>query len=174
MINKISQLARQIECQEKKTPKISFAKICANALENFEIDESLSYIQSEIAHWLLKSDLPEQLNVYNNFGQPPVTIFNNKRFVIDLYFWLEADTSIHGHAFSGAFKVIHGQSVHETYSIKEKQFYAPDIMATDIQREKIQLLQKGDVHIITSGNSFSHRVVHLFREPYDHLMYKNN
>ena len=98
---------------------------------------------------------------YNTFGQPPITIFNNEKFVVDIYFWMHADTSIHDHSFSGAFKVLHGRSLHEEFHIQKIKAYSKDVLKTNVSRFKSESLKAGDTRAIIAGNEFTHRVIHL-------------
>jgi len=103
--------------------------------------------------------LPSQLNLYNNFGEPSLTIFNNKKFAIDLYFWRKNDTIIHSHGFRGAFKVLFGQSFHEQFKVQLLNSYANDIQETKLLSEHIKIMNPGDVNIISP--QLTHRVVHI-------------
>jgi len=160
MINRLIELGHKIE-KEGIKDNISFSDHSLKVLEDFKIESSLSDLEADISKWMLQSKIPTQLNVYNSFGQPPVTVFNNGEFVIDLYFWMHADTSIHGHAFSGAFKVLFGRSVHELYSVKTKNSYSHDVASTDIKRIEVEVLKPGATKKILPGDLFHHRVVHL-------------
>jgi hypothetical protein len=160
MIEQLIELGKNIESKCKVSDD-SFVPTCFKTLESFTPTLDLATFDKELANWMLSTELPEQLNVYNAFGQPPVTVFNNGEFVVDLYFWLHSDTSIHTHSFSGAFKVLYGQSLHEIYTVKEKQAYTKDVGMTELKRESIALLEAGDSHTIKAGEEFCHRVVHL-------------
>jgi hypothetical protein len=160
MINRLIDLGHKIE-KEAIEDNISFSEHSLKILEDFKIESSLTELEEDISKWMLESKIPSQLNVYNSFGQPPITVFNNGKFVIDLYFWMHADTSIHGHAFSGAFKVLFGRSVHELYSVTNKKSYSHDVIATDIKRVEVEVLKPGSTKKILPGDLFHHRVVHL-------------
>jgi hypothetical protein len=160
LINKLIDLGHSIETKAIKDT-ISFADHTNEILKDFKIEGSLKDLESDISKWMMESKLPTQLNVYNSFGQPPITVFNNGDFVIDLYFWMHADTSIHGHSFSGAFKVLYGRSVHELYEVKTKTSYSHDVETTDIERVEVDVLRPGDSKKILPGDMFHHRVVHL-------------
>jgi hypothetical protein len=163
MINRIIQLSQSIDQTWKKDgyTKDNFSKACTNVLSDFEFDCSLEQFDKEMGEWILAGNLPTQLNVYNAFGQPPVTLFNNGQFVIDIYFWMYVDTSIHSHSFSGAFKLLYGRSVHEIFSVGPKNVFSDDVMSTHINKTSTKLILPGDTQEITSGNEFSHRLIHL-------------
>jgi len=157
------ELAKLIEksWQAESYHQNSFAEICFDQLNRFQLDLTLNQFEKMIADWVLESSLPKQLNVYNNFGQPPITLFNNDKFVLDIYFWMHVDTSIHSHAFSGAFKLLYGRSIHENFSVTPKIIYAQDVMSSDISQPEARLLCAGETQKIHSGNKFNHRLIHL-------------
>ncbi len=138
-----------------------FSKIALEALKKIEVDFSLLDLEEYVQSLLLSENLPEQLYVYNDFGQPPVTIFNNGKFVVDLYFWRHVDTSLHSHSFSGAFKVVHGRSVQEIFEVKNIESFSDDAFLSELNLVSCELLKKGSVQEIENGLRFSHRVIHL-------------
>ncbi len=138
-----------------------FSRGCKIFLEKEKIDLSLEEIESSIFSWSLESQkLPDQVNVYNGFGQPPVTIFNNSRFVVDIYFWQTLDTSIHSHSFCGAFQVLFGESRHEVFRVQKEKEYFPDIFQGSLDCITDEVLYKNDIREIKRGLEFSHRVLH--------------
>src|SRR5215216_4020345 len=71
----------------------------------------------DIIRWVnTTTQLPKQQDVQGKFGNPPITLYNGPRFHIDVYYWLDGTTSIHQHAFCGAFQVLLGSSIHSRYS----------------------------------------------------------
>jgi hypothetical protein len=73
----------------------------------------------EIIRWVnTTTQLPEQQDVAGRFGYPPITLFNGPRFYIDVYYWLDGSTTIHQHAFCGAFHVLLGSSLHSNTALK--------------------------------------------------------
>lgn len=159
MIESIISLAEAIEQRTENGEE--FSNVSFNILQEFSFEHSFEEFEESLGDWLLNNELPKQLNVYNTFGQPPVTLFNNGTFVIDVYFWMHVDTSIHSHSFSGAFKVLFGRSLHEKFKIKPTKICAPDVMKTEIERFETKLLEKDDTVEIFDGNRFIHRVIHL-------------
>jgi len=107
--------------------------------------------------------LPDQKDAEGRFGDPPITLFAGPRFYVDVYFWLDGTTSIHQHAFTGAFQVLLGSSIHSRYSFKEKQIINEHFSVGDIKLEEVQLLQKNDVRLIKPGRDFIHSLFHLDR-----------
>jgi hypothetical protein len=72
--------------------------------------------EDKIIAWVKRAaSLPEQLDPRGSFGQPPLTVWRTDRFVLDLYFWVDTETSVHDHAFSGAFTNLTGNSLNCAY-----------------------------------------------------------
>ncbi len=155
-------IGHSIEELKKQNPNMDFSLICTDYLLEKKLNFKLEEIENFIATWSLENEiLPDQVNVYNGFGQPPVTIFNNGEFVVDLYFWQTLDTSIHSHSFSGAFQVLHGSSQHEVFKVEKKEEFFDDIFISKLEKVTDEMLEVGEVREIKRGLEFSHRVLHL-------------
>ncbi|MDA8792151.1 hypothetical protein N9N67_02825 [Bacteriovoracaceae bacterium] len=158
MIEKLLSIASEIEnnYNQKDFSKVSFEK-----LESIDFQSDLNSLESQITDLILKNKLPKQVNLYNLFGQPPITIFNNGEFVVDIYFWQDNDTSIHDHSFSGAFKLFSGHSIHETFKVSRVDHDFKDIYLSELDLADAQLLSSNNTYEIISGDQFIHRLVHL-------------
>jgi len=139
----------------------SFTEDAFKELSHFKTDKDLAELENDLSFWMVSSKIPKQVNVYDGFGQPAVTLFNNDAFVIDLYFWLDIDTSVHSHSFNGAFKVLFGQSLHETFQVEKEKEVASDLFFSKVIRKSALLLKQEDTYAIKSGLRFNHRLIHL-------------
>jgi hypothetical protein len=161
----------------------SFLLEAHKALEELKFELSFETFEEVVAQWLLELPvLPKQVNLYNVFGEPSISLFNNDKFSVDLYFWRTNDTIIHSHAFRGAFKVLYGQSLHEEFKVETtdnlgRQTAAKsiksakvlnsspqaesDVVSSDIKLSKFEILKKGDTRTILPGMDLVHRVLHL-------------
>ncbi|MDQ1639677.1 MAG: hypothetical protein QOF62_3016 [Pyrinomonadaceae bacterium] len=118
----------------------------------------------EIIRWVQGADsLPDQKDAEGRFGDPPITLYAGPRFYVDVYFWLDGTTSIHQHAFTGAFQVLLGSSIHSRYSFNEKKLINEHFCTGEIKLEEVQLLQLNDVRLIKPGRNFIHSLFHLDR-----------
>lgn len=163
-MNLFDELAKQTEREWAKRDNdlASFPDVATNLLKSLTFDWSLEQLNSELQNWLLaRQELPKQINVHNVFGQPSVTIFNNERFLVDLYFWVDFDTSIHSHGFRGAFRVLHGESLQETFHTTTLQQLSEDIRIVDMKNVEIEHLKAQAVRAIAPGLELTHRVIHL-------------
>ena len=139
-----------------------FPQIAAQALIESELPAKVD--PWEIIRWVHTSPtLPEQQDVEGKFGNPPVTLFSGSRFYVDVYYWLDGTTSIHQHAFTGAFQVLLGSSIHSRYSFSEDRVINEHFSIGRLNLEEVQLLQKNDVHMILPGRQYIHSLFHLDR-----------
>jgi len=160
MLDQLIELGKKIEERESEK-KLAFPEICYQELQSLKVDITLPEFEKEITSSILNNPIVNQLTIHNNFGQPPLTIFNNKNFVIDIYFWLHHDTSIHDHSFEGAFKVLFGSSLQETFEVNFLKNFASDVATTELKKLSSEFLYIDDVVKITRGENFTHRLIHL-------------
>jgi|GEM_PF-1509276 len=146
---------------EKNWNRESFPAAARLCLESLSFESSLEDFEVQVAEWLEHNKLPKQLNLYNNFGEPSLTLFNNGEFAIDIYFWRKNDTLIHSHGFRGAFKVLYGLSLHEDFEVKTKHKFTEDVLESEIKSKEIRVMKSGDVQQINPDMELTHRVVHL-------------
>ena len=139
-----------------------FPATVSQALREFNLPERTDAWR--IIRWLHHAPaLPEQVDPEAHFGNPPITLFVGPRFYIDIYFWLDGTTSIHQHAFSGAFQVLHGGSVHAWYEFAKEREINPHFLIGSISLKEVSLLKKGDIREIFAGPKFIHSLFHLER-----------
>src|SRR5205807_1953880 len=78
-------------------------------------------------------------------------------------FWMDGTTAIHEHAFTGAFGVLHGSSVQSTYSFTPEKAASQRLVVGQTQFLTSELLNRGDIRAIHSGQSLIHSLFHLDR-----------
>jgi hypothetical protein len=118
----------------------------------------------DIIRWLFATtEIPSQQDVPGKFGDPPITLYSGPRFHVDVYFWLDGTTSIHQHAFCGAFHVLAGSSIHSQYSFHPQQFLNEHFAVGEIKLEKVELLEQGQSKPILPGKQYIHSLFHLDR-----------
>jgi hypothetical protein len=109
------------------------------------------------------SDIPAQSSLSDHFGQPPIILFASEHFFIQALTWMEGSTAIHQHGFSGAFKVVEGQSLHVGYEFEPRERLASKLLVGDLQMGLPEILNPGDVRTIQPGSEFIHALFHLVR-----------
>ncbi len=158
----IEQILSHTASLESSWSRANFPKLALESLNTLEFSKSLKDIEQSVAEWLLESkEIPPQVNLFNSFGEPPVTIFNNGKFAVDIYFWRKNDTVIHSHAFRGAFKVIHGQSLHEEFQVSFLDAIDQEISFSKLSESKKTIMKTGSTQIINPGTELVHSVLHL-------------
>jgi len=114
--------------------------------------------------WLRdRTTLPEQLDFPGMFGQPPLTLYRRGPLVVDVYYWLDGTTSIHQHAFSGAFQVLSGSSIHTHYGFTPHERIHSRMQLGALALQGSEYLAAGATRQIQSGNRFIHALFHLDR-----------
>ncbi len=158
----ISEILNKINILESSWDLTTFPQKALDVLKKLKPSGSFFEFETEVAQWLLQTQtLPEQVNLYNSFGEPPITLFNNKKFAVDIYFWRKNDTLIHSHAFRGAFQVLFGQSLHEKFEVQQSEHIHSDIQFTDLKSTERKILTAGHCQMIPPSQVLIHKVCHL-------------
>ena len=148
--------------RERNYDESLFAEISAQALSEAKLCEQVD--PWEIIRWVHHAPaLPEQMDIAARFSNPPITVYAGPRFHIDAYFWLDGTTTIHQHAFSGAFQVLHGSSVHAGYRFEVDREINPHFLTGQLSFRDVTLLTRGDIREIKPGPDFIHSLFHLER-----------
>jgi hypothetical protein len=117
----------------------------------------------DVVHWALGTcELPRQF-IEHKFGEPGIQVFAKPDFFIEVLFWLEGSPDIHQHAFSGAFCVLTGSSVHIEWSFKSNVQFDDNLQAGALRVLRTEYLAQGDCRSIQSGGRFIHSLSHLER-----------
>ncbi len=139
-----------------------FPALAAQALAEASLDQHLS--PWDIIQWLFHAPhLPSQQDIPGKFGDPPITLFSGPRFHIDVYFWLDGTTSIHQHAFCGAFQVLAGSSIHSHYRFACDEVINEHFHLGAMTLETVELLEQGQIKPILPGERYIHSLFHLDR-----------
>ena len=119
----------------------------------------------DVIDWVFgASALPRQQNLPATFGQPPVTLFRSRRFYIEALFWVDGTTSIHQHAFSGAFQVLEGSSIETQYTFEPTRRVSEHFVLGALHVKSTSFLRTGDVRPIRQGRrQLIHSLFHLER-----------
>lgn len=118
--------------------------------------------EEEIVDWVNRAaSLPRQFDPRSSFGQPPLTVWGTQRFVLDLYFWVDTDTSVHDHSFSGAFTNLSGHSLNCAYRFEHAARVDEGVRTGSLVLDHAEYMKPGDICPIVAGPKFIHRVWHL-------------
>jgi hypothetical protein len=112
-----------------------------------------------VRDFLLTEDQPAQTD--SPFGEPEIVVYNHSRFYIQLLFWMDGTTAIHQHAFSGAFHVMLGSSIHAHYTFERARAITPYLSVGEVRCTGIEILETGRTVPIASGHQTIHSLFHL-------------
>jgi hypothetical protein len=154
------QLGRTVQqrWQQNNFSLEAFPEIAQTALEETPPAEHVE-LGELIREFLINDDQP--LQGMSGFGQPELVAFSDPRFYIQILFWLDGTTDIHQHAFSGAFHVMSGSSIHTEYHFEESHSVTPHLRIGDLSMKQIELLETGRTVPIRSGRACIHSLFHL-------------
>lgn len=160
----VDRLGREIEAswRAKDYAVREFPEIARRCLSAAGLHEQLT--PEQIVRWGLSApSLPGQADLRGEFGQPPITLFMGRGFHIDALFWLDGTTTIHQHAFYGAFQVLHGASFHNVYAFEREREIGDGVRIGQLRSVRMELLNAGLVQPIEAGEGYIHSVFHLHR-----------
>jgi hypothetical protein len=137
----------------------AFPTICAAHFETckpwtgFSLRETLAAVRDD----------PQLAGIQfqSNFGDLQVVVFRNWHFYIEILFWAQGVTSIHDHAFAGAFCMLHGESVHTQYAFRNVRPVNSRFLFGDMGVTGCENLKVGDIRRIAPGSTFIHATFHL-------------
>ena len=117
-----------------------------------------------MADWAAaQKPLPRQVNFTSSFGQPALVVFEAPGFYIEVLVWFPSRTGIHGHGFTGAFRVLDGCSLQVEYRFEEASTPEPGVRYGRLDPRDLAMIAPGTVCPIEDRDEFIHTVVHLGR-----------
>jgi hypothetical protein len=148
--------------QERNLDEHTLPSIAERVLVDDPAHRQLSALEPLL--WLQgRKSIPEQLDFPGTFGQPPLTIYRRGPLVIDVYYWMDGTTAVHQHAFSGAFQVLSGSSIHTEYGFVSDERIHSRMHLGKLSHKKSECLNVGATRQIRSGDQFIHALFHLDR-----------
>jgi hypothetical protein len=103
-----------------------------------------------------------QLAPVGAFGQPGITVYFGREFVVDVYFWINALAAIHNHPFCGLFTILRGYSLHSLYDFTPSERISARMSIGDVRLRKIELLREGDVRLFSlRDRPLVHTLLHV-------------
>jgi hypothetical protein len=110
---------------------------------------------------LFTNPIPFQTDIEAAFGEPPLTVHWQPEFRIEVLFWTSKIIGIHQHAFSGAFHLLTGSSLHTVWDFKCEERVSSQLLVGALDLKTAELLGVGDTRAIIAGNRFIHDTYHL-------------
>ncbi len=139
-------------------------RVAATQLAAFNPSAHITH--DDLVDYVLSADaLCKQADLEGKFAEPPVSLYHGGDFDISALTWLDGTTSIHQHAFCGAFHVLAGSSIHSRYRFDATQ--PPDhrkrAFTGKLQLLDLEVLHAGDTRLITRGGELIHSLFHMVR-----------
>lgn len=136
----------------------AFSEISVEALSDFPDGDgiALDRLTCEVA-------LARATPVNHPFGDVSARVFSCAEFFIEVLLWLDGTTSLHQHSFSGAFRVLEGESIHSRFSFDASAEISHDLHIGSTALLRAELLKRGDVREIRPGYGSLHTLFHLAR-----------
>ncbi len=150
--------------EDRESVYTNLERVAVKQLTTF--NPSAHITQNDLVDYVLGANtLCKQADLDGKFAEPPVSLYRGGHFDISALTWLDGTTSIHQHAFCGAFHVLAGSSIHSRYEFEAWQ--APAHMqraiAGRLRLLDIEVLNKGDTRAIRRGSSLIHSLFHMDR-----------
>jgi hypothetical protein len=147
---------------ERRSGEAWFPEVAARALADTPIPPGVT-ADDLLEELVLLPELPVQEDLDASFGEPPVTLYRSRSFFVSALFWFDGTTAIHEHAFSGAFRVLTGSSVHLPYVFNCQDAVTRRLAFGELVPGQAELLQAGDIRPILLGGDGIHSLFHLDR-----------
>lgn len=152
---RVEEAWKAVHRDEKALPDIAF-----DALGRFDPP---AFRLDDVSRFLLTTRTA-QPTVDRVFSDMPVTVYRGDGFYVELLIWVDGTTAIHQHGFSGAFRVLHGSSLHSVYEFEEMRRINSRTRLGRVTCTGMRYLKPGDRHRIRSGpDGLAHALFHLER-----------
>lgn len=139
-----------------------FSEVAATALRTLPPGQSLDL--EELVEALLNPAIavPSQLAPPGVFGQPGVTVFRGRGYLVEVYFWQQSLSAIHDHPFCGAFTLLQGFSVEAVYRFETQENLGPRARLGCLSLESLALIEPGHVGAFGRGrHALIHALLHV-------------
>jgi hypothetical protein len=138
----------------------AFPEIACDTLHSLALQGRITC--DDVIDWVAEATvLPTQTDLEAAFGEPPVVVYWDSRFYIEVLFWTTGTTAVHQHSFSGAFTVLSGSSVQSQYQFINRERVNEHMLFGDLQLQRCGILARGDIEPIYPGDGLIHSVFHL-------------
>ena len=156
------ELGAMVEAQWKQRDydERRFPQAAMNALADLPPSRHTGF--DEVVEDALTSEpMLFQTDLEGEFGQPPLTVYWGREFRIEVLFWIGAIPAVHQHAFSGAFHVMHGSSLHLAWGFECAERISNHLSLGSTRLHQAEILEVGDTREILAGSQFIHTTFHL-------------
>ena len=160
LLDAINNIALNVENEIKGLKGDSFiSQFPEISLRELKGLSEFSY--SDVVTMLLNNKLSKQWSPHHNFGDSRVTVYYGERFVIELNMWQKTFTSVHEHAFCGAFRIISGSGMHAKYNWLKTKDIAKNSELGNLELYEFRELNTNNCEPIYFGDGLIHNLTHL-------------
>ncbi len=146
--------------KEYQHDEAAFSDVALRMLNEEPPADQVSFL--DVARFgLFTNPIPFQTDIEAAFGEPPLTVHWQPEFRIEVLFWTSKIIGIHQHAFSGAFHLLTGSSLHTVWDFKCEERVSSQLLVGALDLKTAELLGVGDTRAIIAGNRFIHATYHL-------------
>jgi hypothetical protein len=135
------------------------AGLARDALGELALHERTTW--RDLLRWCIRTPLCDSDN--QRFGDVALRVYDNPRFFVEALVWNDGELAIHDHAFSGAFSVLSGASLHVIHRFVPRELHNTGFAVGELSVDRAESLAEGDVRTIEAGRGFVHAVYHLAR-----------
>lgn len=151
----INLLWKDNQYNEERFPEIASTILC-------EQPPHRHVSLQEVVQWATaQAELPYQVDLGANFGDPPLTVYVGRGFRIEVLFWTEGVPAVHQHGFSGAFHVMQGSSIHSLWDFDLIERMEARLLIGRVRFKRAEILLQGDTRAILAGDQMYHATYHL-------------
>ncbi len=138
-----------------------FHRVAHEVLSEFDPPSDFSF--ETLTQWAIeREELPKQVNFHSGFGSPPLVVFADpkNRFYAEVLVWFPSRTAIHGHGFSGAFRVLSGYSLQCRYRYEGEEL-CEGLKKGSLNEVGLDFVSPGHTNPIEKDENFIHTVIHM-------------
>lgn len=106
-------------------------------------------------------ELGKSTQAETHFSDHQQIIYSGDGFYIEALFWTVTVTSVHQHAFGGAFCVLDGAVMHTTYAYEVRKVINDSFKLGHLSQKFCERISTGDVRQILPGDQFIHDTHHI-------------
>jgi hypothetical protein len=150
--------------EDREAVYANLERVAAGQLAAFNPSAHIG--QDDLVDYVLAAEtLCKQADLDGRFAEPPVSLYRGSDFDISALTWLDGTTSIHQHAFCGAFHVLAGSSIHCRYRFDAWQppTHRQRAIAGRLELLDLEILHAGDTRVIARGDALIHSLFHMIR-----------
>ena len=158
-MSELCKLARKIRVTlDKQNTESDFATAAEDSIRKNLPECDLSYTDLLVE----AINAPSQFKLSSpKFGEPALMLEEADNYYIEAILWRNLITSIHDHAFSGAFTALSGRRLQAIYQYTNDIQFECGFQIGKVELKSLEIVSPGDLRVILSGENFIHGVWYI-------------